>query len=347
MNAPDSSEQPGFEIHPLSGESVSVDWRVSRVSDEGDSVTAIGRATTQDACRHWVVTVGRIVAPDGRTLEDLQIRPDAFAGQWLSGGQYGWALLTGNCCGSGQQQTAMVRTQDWGHSWVVIEHGESGEQSLPPDYAEEALEMVTPDQGWFVSAAFGKPRPDLWKLGKSGDVWIDVSESLPIPDGLGQDADVVDVTAPQVIEARPDSVRFTAEFEHLDKDGAAEHFTVGYETADGGTTWRIAAVGRTPVNPMHFVNSARNQGYRVSRDQAGMIAGMQYSMNGFDVQTVKFPMSVDALVTPSGNMDLSVLYAVRSSEVPSGKAIREIFRTTDQGETWTPIDLQAVFSAKR
>jgi hypothetical protein len=234
---------PGFEVQVASRNELSIDWRTS--NNDG-YVTGIGSARTGDGCQHWEVVEGKVIPPPGLSFADLQIQPDNFRVQWLAldgivPDLYGWALLTGNCCGSGQQPTAMVRTKDGGRTWNVIQRDA---QRGVPDMVREGFEMRSLEDGWFASANWGDVRPGLRRLSSGGELWADVSEALPVVAELKDNASVTGATAPVFSKTRPQEGFFAGQFEYLVDGGnsASGHAEVRYETNDNGTTWRIAQV---------------------------------------------------------------------------------------------------------
>jgi hypothetical protein len=334
----------GFEVHATSGVAASIDWRAS--DKEGD-VTGIGSAKTADGCEHWAVIAGTIALPPGRSYSDLQIRPDNFRVQWLPGHEYGWALLTGNCCGSGQQQTAMVRTRDGGRTWHPIE-GEPARRNIP-QWENEGFEIRSLDDGWFASAAWGQARPGLWRLRDGGERWVDVGRTLPVPSELRDNVNVTGATAPVFSKVRPRDGAFTAQFEYLVDGGNSPsgHAEVRYETNDDGTTWRVAETNLHSDRPPDVIslgNHGGTVGFRLTRDNAGAVDGMIYARDNVRSQHSQFAFSVYEVVVPTGQMDLSLIYGLRKEE---NQDIGRIFRSTDQGRTWKPLKLPDIKPATR
>jgi hypothetical protein len=113
--AGEEPEYATFSVPAMDANSVRLVW-VKQGAGRG-AYLAVGMesAETRDTCQHWTTYGGATSASS-----DDEIVGDHIELQWLPDFKRGWALMTGDCCGSGQQLTALLRTEDSGHTWQML-----------------------------------------------------------------------------------------------------------------------------------------------------------------------------------------------------------------------------------
>jgi hypothetical protein len=331
------AEPVTFDVLAIDANSVRLTW--TKPGSSAFVAAAMELAETHDICTHWASFEGTL-PHEGAPTENVAV-------QWLLDHQRGWAFMTGGCCGSGQQNTTLLRTEDGGHTWQSLrgpkEHG-------VPDWYNEGFMMRSWDEGWLASASFSSPHPGLLRLSAGGDVWADIGSSLPVPEGVPSDSvDFFGATAPVFSASDPMDGAFTAELQYLVGAGAAEHggrAVVRYTTNDGGRTWQVSKLMMTealillqlPPQGAQFFDQAKTLGYRVEYGENGKAQSLTAIRNGRIAERVQFPLtnSFNRIYAPVGARDPKLLFGeIREPVNGTGQyKIVALFRSRDEGKTW-------------